>query len=768
MLKKRYSRRRFLKTGITLTAGLTAGRNALSTPRDYTQKAVSRTSLKSLTAIPTTCKQCPAGCGVIAYLNGNRLVQILGNSAHPHNLGGICAKGVAGVNLVNDPERVLYPMRRVGSRGEGKWTRITWDEVYVLLSQRIEDTILNGQIDEWIFDSGEKDPLLSRFLDTMGSNVRISRQCFKNINCLVAHQSMIQSSQILEDVGRSRLILNFGANPYAHHDRFLPMARQLVDARIKRGARLVTFDVRMSETAAQSDDWYPIKPGTDAIVALAIAHIIVEKGLVDSKFIQNRTNSSLSQLRSHLNRYTPEVAERESGLGAKDIEKLAHQFVSQKPAVAITGGGASDHENGAQNVRCIHLLNWITGNLEREGGIFIPPQFELYPQDKRSPSNTIGEIPKRSQILFEVFEKNRKIDTYFALMANPAFSEPDCTSIDHLFRDEKKVPFLVVMDTHLTETARLADLVLPAATYLEGWGLEIFPRIDGRAVLNLRQPVVSLLSTAQALRSPEFEEGKLLERFFRPRGEAKEIGNFCLELSRRIGIDISEELPYQNTRDFVSKSVEKVEGCNLEYLEKSGFWLGELPAADNLNRTGREHSRSWEPKVFISSSEENIQQTSQMPEYFPVEAHKDLGEDEFILTMFKSNLWANGTANSKWVREIFHENRLWINRETAAQLNISNGDIVQISSSVGSLEVHVILTGRIHSRSVALAEGLGHDAVGNVAKGKRFKSSDLDTSLIWWEKTGNGINPFAIIERRKDPIGGGYALKDTVVRIKKV
>jgi thiosulfate reductase/polysulfide reductase chain A len=768
VLKKRYSRRRFLKTGITLTAGLTTGRHALSKQRVHTQKAVSRTSLKPLTAIPTTCKQCPAGCGVIAYLNGNRLVQILGNSAHPHNLGGICAKGVAGVNLVNDPERILYPMKKAGSRGEGVWTRITWDEVYVLLSQRIKDFIRNRRVDEWLFDIGEEDPLLFRFLDAFGANSRINRHALKNINRTAAYNSMLQTPQILEDVGRSRLILNFGANPYANHDRFLPMARQLVDARINRGARLVTFDVRMSETAAQSDDWYPIRPGTDAIVALAIAHIIVKKGLVDSDFIRQKTNSSLSQLRGHLNQYTPEAAERESGVKATDIEKLALEFVSQKPALAITGGGISDHENGTQNVHCIFLLNWITGNLDKLGGIFFPPLFELHPQDIQSPSKTIGEIKKKSQTLSQVFDENGKIDTYFALLANPVFSEPDCTSIYRHFQDEKKVPFLIVMDTHLTETARLADLVLPAATYLEGWGLEIFPSFDSRVVLNLRQPVVSLRSTTQVLRSPEFEEGKLLEGFFRPRGEAKEIGNFCLELSRRLGEDIRDRLPYRNTRDLVLKSVENVEECNLEFLEKNGFWTGKLSAADSLKRTGREQSKVRVKRVFISSPEENIQQFPQMPEYSPVEAHKNLGGNEFVLTMYKSNLWAKGTANSKWVREIFHENRLWINKEAAAHLNISNGDMVRIVSSVDSLDIRVILTSRIHPQSVALAEGLGHDAVGNVAKGKRFKSSDLDTSLIWWTKTGNGVNPFSVIEPKKDPFGGGYALKDTVVRIEKI
>jgi anaerobic selenocysteine-containing dehydrogenase len=111
---------------------------------------------------------------------------------------------------------------------------------------------------------------------------------------------------------------------------------------------------------------------------------------------------------------------------------------------------------------------------------------------------------------------------------------------------------------------------------------------------------------------------------------------------------------------------------------------------------------------------------------------------------------------------------LWINREAAARLSLSNGDRVRIASSAGALDVRVILTSRIHPQSVALAEGLGHKAVGKVAKGLRFKSADLDTSLIWWKKTGNGVNPYSVIERRKDNAGGGYALKDTVVRIEKL
>jgi anaerobic selenocysteine-containing dehydrogenase len=546
------------------------------------------------------------------------------------------------------------------------------------------------------------------------------------------------------------------------------MAQQLVDARTNKNAKLVTFDVRMSETAAQSDDWYPIKPGTDAIVALAIAHTILEKNLMDSEFIQNNTNTTIRHLRAHLQPYTTTAAERESGVQAAAIEKLALEFTRQKPAVAILGGGASDHENGTQNVRCISLLNWITGNLKKQGGIVVPSLFEHYLQDQESSSKTTGRIAKNSRIHSQIFEAKRTIDTYFAVMANPAYEEPDCRSISRFLRDEDKVPLLVVMDTHQTETAKLADFVLPAATYLEGWGLEVSPSLEGGITLSLRQPAISLLSSAEALRLPTFEEGKLLEDLFRPRGEAKEVGNFCIELSRRMGKNIEEKLPYKNTREFVSKSAEAVEECDFESLKQKGFWSGKLTPRYNQRPSEIKISSSRAERVSILLTPEEDPTSPPMPEYTPVEAHRDLEGNEFVLTMYKSNLWGMGTTNSKWAREIFHSNRLWMNREAAARLKISNGDRVRILSPVGACDVRVLLTGRIHPQSVALAEGLGHEAVGRVAKGQRFASADSDTSLIWWTKAGNGVNPYAIIERRTDISGGGYALKDTVVRIEKI
>jgi len=770
MSKKRISRRKFMKTSITWFAGTAAGLGSMQKSTSVKKAAVSRTSLKSLRVIPTTCEQCPAGCGINAYLNGERLVQLLGNPDHPNNLGGICAKGIAGLNLVNDPERLLYPLKRKGPRGSGQWTKITWDEVYSTLAARVKEMIRDGRISELVFDKGHDDPLLDRFIFALGSAHTIDRPALKNLNRTAAFTSMTGFPSLIEDVGSSRFILNFGANPFANHDQFVGIARRLIHARVEKGARLITFDVRMSETAAKSDAWYPIKAGTDGIVALAMAKIIVDKGLANKDFMDRKINYSLAMIKNHLSRYTPEKAAKESGVRTADIQRLAIEFAKQKPSMALIGGGVSDHKNGTQNVRSVALLNWLVGNLEKEGGLFYP-RFPVSLQSKTADLKSRLNSSNNIKGIVELKETNTRINTYFAYLSNPAYTDPDCGSTVGLLKDEKSVPFLVVMDTHLTETAMMADMVLPAATYLEGWGVSSAPSLDNVPILNLRQPVVSLLSAAKVLRSPTFEVGKLLEPMFQPRGEAEEVGNVCLELARRIKGRIAKNLPYKNTHDYITWVISSIPGLKMEgglkNLKSQGLWTDKASKAAGSRYSSEKGLPALRQKVEIYSNALKQNGHPPLPEYELLTASKKK-KDEFILTTFKSNLWAKGTANSKWAREILHENRLWINKDIARTLGIKNGDRVRVTSSVGSLISRVLTTHLIHPESVAMAEGLGHSAVGNVAKGKRFRGNDQDTNLIWWDKKGNGTNPNEIIERRVDPMGGGFGLKDTRVRIEKI
>jgi len=196
----------------------------------------------------------------------------------------------------------------------------------------------------------------------------------------------------------------------------------------------------------------------------------------------------------------------------------------------------------------------------------------------------------------------------------------------------------------------------------------------------------------------------------------------------------------------------------LQTLREQGFWTDILQEAKPvIPETGK--------KIVIRSEKQSVQPP--LPGYQPIASHKSKKEGEFILTTFKTALSSRGTANSKWTREILHENRLWMNKQAASTLNIKNGDRVRVISSAGMIMTRVLVTERIHPDSVAIAEGLGHTAVGRVAKGMPFSSSDQDTSLIWWKNSGNDANPNQVIERLQDS-AGGFALKDTVVRIEEI
>ena len=755
------TRRRFIQMGVSSLAG-----SGAAVPWDLWQRrgsrqallGVSRTSLKPLHAIPTTCGQCKAGCGIIAYLDGEELVQLLGNPHHPNNKGGICGKGIAGINLVNDPERLLFPLKRKGGRGEGHWIRISWDEAYTRLALRINALISKGKADRLVLDFEQDDGaassliLLRKLAEAVGPVKVIPRSGLLDSNRRSAFDLTYGTPSLIEDVARSRTILNFGANPYAHHDQFIGIARRLMEARLHKGAKLYTLDVRMSETAAKSDKWIPVKAGTDGIVALAIANILVKKGWIDVPFLNRRVSTPISAISDYLSQFSLEMAQNISGIEAEQIQKLAEEFGTNRPALAILGGGVRDHENGSQNVRCISLLNLLVGNLERPGGLFLPRLID----EKHNFSFLPEDNPAAFEIVrgtYDLDNEDIQIDTYFACMTNPAYTEPDCQRTVQFLKNEEKIPFLAVMDTHLTETAACADLVLPAATYLESWGIGSAPSLDGKPILNLRRPVVSRQSAAQILRSPNFSAGKLLEPSFAPKGEAKDMGDFSLELAQRMGGDISKELDFKDTQDFVAKTTLSLLASDAQHLDRKrfkeqGFLLGQ---DDSPNRI---------PSRILK----------ELPKYLPIISHTHVEQkpDQFVLTSFKTSLWSEGTQNSKWVREIAHSNPLWIHKQAADRLGIKNGDKVRVISSAGSLITKALTTSRIHPDSVAMAAGVGHKAVGRVARAQRFKSRDQDTNLIWWNKEGAGVNPNEIIEYRFDPTGGGQAWKDTVVRIEKL
>jgi anaerobic selenocysteine-containing dehydrogenase len=670
---------------------------------------------------------------------------------------------MAGINLAYDPERLLHPLRRVGKRGEGNWKRISWDEAY-------EETalILKGiqSSNEWLFlETGQEEILTRRFLRALGINRIFHNSSQIDLNAKTARELTCGAETLMPDVANSKYVLNFGSNPYENDNMYVPLMARLIEGRVDNQAKLVTVDVRLSHSASQSDEWLPIIPGTDGMVALAMANVIMQKGLFDESFMQNWTNYPVDELRSYLSSFTLEKAEKISGLNGKVIKRIALEFARTKPAVAISGGGLTGHINGTQNERCIMLLNGLVGSIDTKGGYLLPRKLSWQDPSPRPPQTELNENVGTIREAFSlVSKKNSKVGLYLCYLANPAYSDPQNNLTIELLKDESAISRLIVIDTHLSETAALADMVLPAATYLESWGIDSPPSFGLTPFLALQQPIIKPVGETEALRSTT--TAKLTEPMLRPLGEAVAWGDILIQVAQRIGGKMQEFFAFDSVEDFLKKILgqfEELESLGgLNYLKKHGIWVPSV-GKTNYKVYRRKGFKTVSGKFEVYSSRLKAMAFSPLPSY---EAVTPPTEEEFVLVTFSPNVHTLRTSNSKWLAETSHENPVWINKEVGHSLGIRQGDEIKIVSRIGSVTGKVHLTAGIHPKVVAVAHGFGHWEYGNVSRGKSFKSSDPDTRAVWWSR--DGVHPNPIIPIARDPIGRGQAWNGTKVKISKV
>jgi anaerobic selenocysteine-containing dehydrogenase len=440
----KFTRRDFLKFGFTGTAVAGLGGSlvgCLSPPPDFPKK-ITRTAGKPLT-IASTCLLCPAGCGILGEIYEGRLVKITGNPKHPNNRGKICARGYAGISTLYDPDRLLYPLKRSGGRGEGRWSRISWDQALEEIVHRLTVLRRYGKTEAfWVemATPGSKELLPLSFLKALGSPTVFSDSEFSNQNKALGQMLTWGAESTVSDVAKSRYLLNFGANPFESHEQYIYLAQRIIEGRMANLAKLVTFDVRLSNTARKSHEWFPVKPGTDGVIALAMAQHIIQQGLQDKEFLTRWTNYPLPKLMEHLTQYTPEQAEKVSGVKAADIRRIATEFAKTKPAATLTGRGVSVHQNGTFNERCIALLNAVVGNVDVPGGCCLPRTMVL------GEPNLKGPFASSAQAFAALKEGKGKVEFYFSFMGNPAYANPNTAETAQLLKDEQLIPFLVVAE----------------------------------------------------------------------------------------------------------------------------------------------------------------------------------------------------------------------------------------------------------------------------------------------------------------------------------
>ena len=813
------TRRSFLQAsaGTTAAAAL-APRLLHAMENELGGKDFSPVSAAERKAIPITCHVCNIQDGAIAYVENDRVVKLEGNPEHVSTRGRLCAKGNSGMWYSYDPDRILYPLKRVGARGEGKWKRITWEEALTEVAEKLNAALKedpNTIMLKW--GRNRTGGTLERFMKTLGSATVLNHTSVCESSKKVGQEPTWGPDIETPDFANAKYVLNFGSNvleaSYFHN----PLSQRVTEGRVDNHMKIVTFDVRLSNTAGFSDEWIPVFPATDGAVALAIGHVILREDLQDSDFINTWTNVTVDELKAHYAQYTPEWASKISGVPMQTIERIAREFATTKPATLFTYRGPAKHLYGSYNEKACMMLPIMTGNIEKRGGYCLPRGMGWPQPNPQPPGPKHGsvlahppEYPLASHkvahlVPFWIAEGRQKINVAFTYQDNPVYTNPGAQAVwGKLYRDEKLIPYFISMSSHMGEETALADIILPDCPYLERWEPESMPN-SLWPWLGIRQPVHKSLG--------ESRENRILLR------------DIIWKLDPDGSRGMKQFWEFKDGEDYMRHHFDNVPGLKeaggLDFLKKHGVWpiYGTLdPRTGKVtDKTGREIQAEYglHKKELSAADMEGAMVDAQglvtrngkaigvrrnglnhvgfptgnrlinvrvdewaeygfnpMPTFKRIPWHETMKDDEMILSTFKLNVHKQSrTAAVKWLAEIAHSNPAWMNPETARKLGVKTGDLVRVESPVGYLVTKAYVTEGIHPKVISIATSFGHWEYGRLATLKLKDkpafdgTEDPDLNNVWWDD--RGVHPNAIIPVVADPIGGSQGWYDTVVKVSK-
>ena len=473
--------------------------------------------------IPSICFNCESACGILAYVDQETLAvrKIEGNPVHPGSRGRTCAKGVVTPNQLEDPDRILYPLRRSGERGEGRWQQVSWNEALDDIGGRLRRAILEGRRKEVMYHVGRpgEDGYANRVLQAWGVDGHNSHTNVCSSSARLGHFLWCGADRPSPDYANAQTILLISSHLESGH-YFNPHAQRIIEAK-SRGATLIVMDPRLSNTSAKSDMWLPAYSGTEGALLLAIARILLEENLYNAEFVRKWVNwrqflaherpdlpetfeAFITALKEQYAQFTPEFAEAETGVPAKQIVEAARAIGRAGTRFATHNWRAAASGNlwGWQITRCLYLLVVLTGSLGAVGGVNMHVTNKFVPKHPNPPPppeywNELlfpKEFPlsffELSFLLPHFLKEGRgKLDVYFTRVYNPLWTNPDGFSWMEVLQDKEKIGLHVALTPTWSETAWFADYILPM-----GLGTERHDTMSQETHagqwLGFRQPVV--------------------------------------------------------------------------------------------------------------------------------------------------------------------------------------------------------------------------------------------------------------------------------------
>ena len=512
--------------------------------------------------VPTTCFNCESACGLLAYVDRETLQvrKFEGNPEHPGSRGRNCAKGPATINQVTDPDRILHPLRRVGPRGSGRWERVSWDVALDDLAQRIRTAIAEGRNNEVMYHVGRpgEDGFTERVLAAWGVDGHNSHTNICSSGGRAGYQYWMGIDRPSPDHANARVILLISSHLESGH-YFNPHAQRVMEAK-ENGAKLVVFDTRLSNTATHADHWLAPWPGSEAAILLAIARHLIVNRLYDRGFVERWWNWQEYLSAEHPDQpatfaafetvletvyaeFTFASAAQESGIDETVIAQVADLVASAGTRLSTHTwrSAAAGNLGGWQVSRCLFLLNALLGAVAVEGGTFpntwnklVPRPIHVPPHPPKWNELTWPEeyplaMNELSFLLPHLIKDGRgRLEVYFTRVYNPVWTNPDGLTWMEVLTDEHAVGLHVALTPTWSETAFLADYVLPMGHGSERHDIHSYETHNARWI-GFRQPV--LRAAQERLGRPVADT-----RDVNP-GEVWEENEFWIELSWRIDPD---------------------------------------------------------------------------------------------------------------------------------------------------------------------------------------------------------------------------------------
>jgi anaerobic selenocysteine-containing dehydrogenase len=593
---------------------------------EFDARAWPRRVQRNYALVPTICFNCEAACGLIAYVDkkDGKIQKVEGNPYHPGSRGRNCAKGPATINQVTDPDRILYPMKRKGPRGSGEFERTTWDEVLDTLAARIRKAIVEQRLTEVMYHVGRPghDGYVDRILQSWGVDGHNSHTNVCSAAARLGYVLWSGHDRPSPDYENATFTLLISAHLETGH-YFNPHAQRIIEGKMK-GGKLAVCDIRLSNTASMADYWLAPRPGTEALMLLGFAHVLLRDGLVDWKFVEDwvdwrayqraRGRSvDFASFRDDLARdyaeATPDRVAEACGLEASTIENVAREIgkAGAKFASHVWRNSAAGNEGGWAVARNLQFVSVLVGAVGSIGGTnpagankFVPAPFK-----KPSPQQVWSELlyPREwplahhelSFLLPHLLKSGRgRVDTYFTRVYNPVWTNPDGVVWIEALSDESLFGCHVVLSPTWNETSRWADYVLPMGHATERHDL-MSQETHAATWIGFRQPVHRVLAERQ---------GKHVEWTWQVNpGEVWEEDEFWIALSWRIdpdgslGIRKNFESPYregerititeyyrwifENSVPGLPEAAAKEGQTPLEYMQRHGCFL----VQDNIYKT---------------------------------------------------------------------------------------------------------------------------------------------------------------------------------------